>query len=620
VNLLEPDPDGVPYVFQPDARVEENPLYVIHTEQELSNRARFLGSADIRWAPLSWLSLDANVSFDRTDANRRFFLDRGFKTEGFPSGGLGEIEHDNRTITALNASVSANVIRQFGALTARTTLRSLLEQEENAFFEAHGEDLAVRGVPDLTNARSTDVQSSLQEIRATGFFAIAGFDYDNRYIFDGLVRQDGSSLFGSLERWHAYTRMSAAWRVTQERWWRWPAVNELKLRFSRGTAGGRPAFADRDEVVTINASGGVEKNTLGNPFLKPERTTETEFGLDAIVFNRLSLQLTRATSRVEDQLLSVPLSAAYGFNSQWQNAASVAGNTWEAALEAEVLRRDDKTLKFGLMFDRSRHEITSYNSNCLPVQTIAFRCPGVTLGGMFGFKWITSPGELPAVHAGSLDQFQVNDDGLLVAVGPGGSYTDGLWDSTLTIDSVPYPWGMPIQLRDSLGNPAVVRIGDSNADFSLGFSGQLRWGNLSVYALVGAQIGGHTYNRTKQRMYQWARSRDVDQAGKPDALKKPAQYYAFLYDGNNVNNQFVEPGGFVKLRELSIRYRLTPSQLRPLARLGVRGVSIAVIGRNLFTATDYSGYDPEIGSAILRLDDFVYPRFRTITASAELEF
>jgi hypothetical protein len=52
----------------------------------------------------------------------------------------------------------------------------------------------------------------------------------------------------------------------------------------------------------------------------------------------------------------------------------------------------------------------------------------------------------------------------------------------------------------------------------------------------------------------------------------------------------------------------------------VRGLSVSLIGRNLWTSTDYSGYDPEVGSATLRLDDFIYPRFRTVTGSVTIEY
>jgi hypothetical protein len=60
--------------------------------------------------------------------------------------------------------------------------------------------------------------------------------------------------------------------------------------------------------------------------------------------------------------------------------------------------------------------------------------------------------------------------------------------------------------------------------------------------------------------------------------------------------------------------------LSRLRAIGVRGLSVSLIGRNLWTSTDYSGYDPEVGTATLRLDDFIYPRFRTVTGSVTIEY
>jgi hypothetical protein len=82
----------------------------------------------------------------------------------------------------------------------------------------------------------------------------------------------------------------------------------------------------------------------------------------------------------------------------------------------------------------------------------------------------------------------------------------------------------------------------------------------------------------------------------------------------------VEDASFVKLRELSVKYRLPNSFARALARLGASQASVSLIGRNMLTFTKYKGYDPEVGSIINRVDSFSYPRYRTITGSVEINF
>jgi hypothetical protein len=183
---------------------------------------------------------------------------------------------------------------------------------------------------------------------------------------------------------------------------------------------------------------------------------------------------------------------------------------------------------------------------------------------------------------------------------------------------------MPITQRDATGSAAVVKIGDGNPDFHMGVSNNVTWRSFSAFALVDAAVGGQVYNQTTQRMYQYGRSADVDQTGKSQELKKPVDYYVALYAANDPTDYFVQPGGFLKLREMSLRYRVGGGLLRSLGRVGARGMSLGVVGRNLLTITDYRGYDPEVSDSdfptTIRLDSFGYPRYRTFTGSVTLDF
>lgn len=634
VNLREPDPDGTRFAFQPDPTgIRPNPLYKNATESDWTARGRFLGSATLRFNPLGWLGLDGNVSYDRSDRHRSFFLDRGLKSDQYQTGGPGFITLQNEFADAINASASVTLTHQVGATSVRAVFRGVMEREDNTDVTASGEQLSVVGLPDLENAQVRSVNSAVIGIRANSYFGITSVEHAGKYIVDGLVRRDGSSLFGPGERWHTYNRMSAAYRVAQEPWWPFDRVSEFKLRISRGTAGGRPTFADQYETYEIDPGGTLTKETLGNPLLKPERSTESEYGLDVLAFDRLSVQLTYARNTIRDQLILIPQFAGIGYPFQWQNAGTLTGNTFEATLEARLIAREGLSWRAGLVFDRSRHRITEFDRPCFRTG-VAYRCAGEPLGVMYGNHFLRDPSELTFVPDSLRNQFAVNDDGLLVAVGPGHTYTQGVdsafWGTTVTIGGVNYGWGLPVRQLDASGNPALVRIGNSTPNFRLGLSNEVTWRNLVVYGLVDVQFGGDAFNATKMRQYQWYRSGDEDQPGKPEELKKPPSYYAALYNGNEESDWFVEPGGFLKLRELSVRYRLPVSRVRALRSLGIQGVSLALVGRNLFTVTDYSGYDPEVrdeetetqggNNPIARVDDFDYPRFRTFTATVLIEF
>ena len=611
---IQPDPLGI----------QSNPLYILDTQDRRSQRVRTLGSMDLNYTPLEWLTFSGNASYDRSDRNSFVFIDRGVKLNNIQTdeGGPGSISYSNDLTSAVNASGSVAVIQQLGPVTARSTFRSVIEIQQNRGQDATGSNLVAEGVPRIENAITRGGSSTQSEIRSAGYFLTLGLDYDARVILDGLVRRDASSLFGPGEKWHTYYRASAAYRLAEEEWWPWPRINEFKLRASQGTAGGRPSFADQYETYTITSAGGLQKGTLGNRLLKPERSTETEVGFDAIFDNRVSLQLSYADTRTTDQLVSIPLQGPIGFSSQWQNAGTVEGHTLEGTIEAEIFRRGTTLWKVGVIGDRSRHKITEFNRACVRDETISYRCAGEDLTTMYGYQYLHSAEFLPASAKGFESHFQVNDDGLLVAVGEGKSYRDGLWGTTVNVNGVNYPWGRRIIRQDSTGQPAVVKIGSGNPDFHWGVTNRVEWRGIQLYGLVDAQVGGDIYNQTNQRMYQYYRSSDVDQVGKPAALKKPLEYYADLYNGNIIADWFVEDGSYVKLREVSARYQIPRSFMERLPISRAMGVSLSLIGRNLVTWTKYSGYDPEVGTVTNRLDSYDggYPQSRTFTGVLQLQF
>lgn len=626
VNLRLPDPDGTPFIFQPDFEGrEENPLYVLSTERNNRNRARLQGSLEGRYTPRSWLTVDGNLSFDRSDRDNNFFLDQGVKTEGFANGGPGSISRFNGITNALNASLSANLLKQLGDFTLRSTVRGMIERETNNTVNASGEIFATPGVDALNNATVRFIASNSETIRTNSFITSFAADYRGKVVLDALARLDGSSLFGPEEQENWFYRVSGAYRLSEESWF--PLQNifsEFKIRASQGTAGGRPDFNDQYETFNFVEGGGLVKANLGNRFLKPEFSKETEVGIDAIIKERYSLQISRAKQTTTDQLILIPLAGYFGYANQWQNAGTVTGNSWEGTFEAQLIRKPNFTWRAGVVADRNRNRITEFNRSCFTTNTIAFRCAGETLGNMYGFSFMRNPTQLPASVGARANEFQVNDEGYLVWVGAGNTFTEGetkrLWGTSATIGNGVYRWGQPITAVDSTGSAAVVQIGDGNPDFRFGVSNTIGWRSLQVFMLWDAQVGGDVYNQTRQRMYQYGRHTDVDQAGKPQELKKTTDYYVALYAANSPTNHFVEDASFVKLRELSVKYRLPSSFNAALGRLGASQASLSLIGRNMLTFTKYKGYDPEVGTVLNRLDSFDYPRYRTVTGSVEIIF
>jgi hypothetical protein len=156
---------------------------------------------------------------------------------------------------------------------------------------------------------------------------------------------------------------------------------------------------------------------------------------------------------------------------------------------------------------------------------------------------------------------------------------------------------------------------------------------LSLYALLSRSAGFSVYNQPLQWGFFKRMTGYYDQeADAPASEKKPLGYYDAWYSatgGLGPSSQFVEDGTFTKLREVSLNYRLPADWIASVPGLDrFSSIGMTLVGRNLFTWTDYRGYDPEVGktggdtgsAAIARVDGYTYPNFRTWTASLEFIF
>lgn len=653
-DLLAIDSTTGQVLIQPNIRDTEyqNPLYDVFYRSITDETQRFTGGALARFSPLTWFNLEGNVSYDRLDYNRQDYRPRGFQTI-LPSAAIngGTLLRRNSVTDALNLSGTATFSRSFGDLDARFQTRYLFEEANYDYFGTSGAEFTVGGVPRLDGTSQDRLSSDSYEteVKAEGYYAITNLNYSNRYILDGLIRRDGSSLFGSDQRWQTYYRLSGAWRVSEEPWFNVGALDGLKLHYSYGTAGGRPRFEAQYETYTIGAGGAPVPSVLGNSDLKPEFITEQEVGADLDFLNRFNASVVYASTTAEDQILPVPLPAPAGFTTQWQNAGTLESNTWEATLEASLIRTQDVNWSARVIYDRTRQTITELNVPCYRanglgnvqgLETTFYTCEGEALGTFYGVKFATDFDDLPA----SVDraQFQVNDDGYLVFVG-NADYTEGFsgnrWGTTSSfanpVNGAPYDWGVPIVAsttnEDGTYN-TLLRLGSTQPDYNLSFSSDFNWKGIQVYGLFDGSFGFDIYNQTRQWSLFNQRGGELDQAGKDSTLYKPVGYYSSsrgLYNALGPNSHFVEDGSFVKLRELAVRYTFGQNTLSRMPMVDrLNRVTVGLIGRNLVTWTDYSGYDPEVGysggntgSAVLnRFDRYGYPNFRTLTATVEIGF
>jgi len=638
VDILKTNPDGE-YYIQPDPRNQEeaNPVYQIANNERLSTRDRALLGSNFSWSITPQLKAVGSMSYDRSARAWKNYYPKGWLTvvpsPNYNDGNLGK---SNTSEEAINGDVGLTYATQRGDMDLIVRGRYNYESYNYNYNSGSAWKLAVGDVPQLETGSEKSVNSSNELVNSDGANVGAQIDFKDRYIVDVAVRQDRSSLFGPENQVNNYYKFSGAYRMSEEGFWGGlrGLFPEFKVRFSQGTAGVRPAFSQQYETWSV-AGGNISKSVLGNKELKPQTTTETEFGIDFSIMDRVSVEFTQSSSINEDQLLPVPLAGFYGYSSQWRNAGTLEADATELSINASVINTRDMSLTMGLNWDKYDQRITAFD---MPAYLYSAGGPKVfymknetQYASFWGTKWTRGTSELPADDQQYASQFQVNDEGFLVWVGEGNTYKDGiaktLWGKASSDMSQTYNWGRPIQYVDADSKtPKLHQIGTSVPDFGYAFNANFRFQGLTVYAMFDGQSGGNIYNRTRQWGAREAATGDVDQYQKEDGLKKPTIYYRDLYHVNAPNDFYVEDASYLKLRELAVKFNL--ASLLDMRGFGINGLNVGIVGRNLITWTDYRGYDPEVGrgggelgSAVnARVDSYTYPNYRTFSFTMDIDF
>lgn len=625
------------YFIQPDPRnaEEANPVYQIAMNERLSTRDRALLGTNFNWSITPQLKAVGSLSYDRSGRLWKNYYPKGYQTViPSPNYNDGNLNKSNSNEQSINGDVGMTYASQMGDLDLIARGRYNYESYAYTFRGGSAWNLAVGDVPQLGTGADKSVSSSNQRVNSDGFSFGAQADFKDRYILDLTFRMDRSSLFGPGNRENNYYKLSGAYRLSEEGFWGGlrGIFPEFKLRFSQGTAGVRPAFGHQYETWSV-AGGNISKGSLGNEKLKPQTTTESEFGLDFSLMDRISVEFTQSNTINKDQLLPVPLAGFYGYSSQWQNAGTLEASATELSVNASVLNTRDMSFSVGFNYDNYDQTITEFDRPSYLYSSggpkIFYMKKGAQYASFWGTKWASETIHLPKDDQAKASQFQVNDDGYLVWVGDGNTYKDGiaktLWGKTSSDLSQTYNWGRPIQYVDADGE-SIHQIGTSVPDFGYSFNGNLRVKGLTVYALFDGQSGGNIYNHTRQWGAREAATGDVDQYGKEEGLKKPTIYYRDLYHVNAPNDFYVEGATYLKLRELAVKFNV--ASVVDLRGIGINGLNFGIVGRNLLTWTDYSGYDPEVGrsggqlgSAVnARVDSYRYPNYRTFSFTMDIDF
>ena len=665
VDLTRRDAEGRLLVrpnIQGGGSQNENALYSLQNIRRLDVTNRFLGSLTAKYTPFTWLAADGNFGYDNQDVNGRQFRNRGFRTTtANPTQNNGQIfnyAQDQRSLNGATGLTVPNATPMFKDLVVSPNVRFQYLQRDFQDRIAQGTGLTVSDVEDLSNVAQTTLSASAER-RSERQLTYSGgvrMEYKEPYVLDIALRRDGNSAFGAEERWATYGRIAGTYVVSSESFWEplSEKVNLLKLIANYGTSGLAPRFNAQYETYTIGSGGRLTPLTLGNANLKPQVDKGSELGFEVGVLNAVNLTATYAQSNTENQILPVPLPAVAGFQQQWQNVGTLRNRTLELSMAFPFYQRNGVEWTGRLNYERTKTVVTrldvlpfSTGSTAQATETMFRVAEGEQLGTIYGRAFATSCNDLPeafrAQCGGAGSAYQTNSDGLLVWTGGRGldeGYTANLWNTSLPAASAPYggnlAWGHPITRIDPSGSPSYLPLGQALPKYRPSFSTNFAFKKFSAYGLLDGAIGQSVYNQSRHWSYLDFLSRDQDQTNKSVADVKPASYYyrasprgngsgvGGLYDVLGPNNFFVEDASYVKLREVNVSYRLVEA-------FGAGNWTVGLTARNLYTFTDYTGFDPEVGlngtqagsfgsSALTAVDAFTFPNLRTFSFTVSSSF
>jgi TonB-linked SusC/RagA family outer membrane protein len=423
------------------------------------------------------------------------------------------------------------------------------------------------------------------------FFGNANYNYNGEFFASGTVRRDGSSRFGTSNRWGNFFSGALAWNLMKEKWFAelLPSVSRMKIRASYGQLGNQnigdypwaSVVSNTNNYVLGSPSTPVQGYTvssLGNSNVKWETSTQKDVGVDIGILNdKLSLTVDYFDKVNSNMLVAVPLPMIGGnAKSPYINDGSV----------------QNKGFEFDLNYMNYDHKIKySFNANLATIQNKVLSIPVPIQGGRI-------------------------DDGVyatLTTVGhPIGSFygykMDGIFQNAGEIFTSAYqgPGVRPgdVKFKDINGDGVIdpndrTFLGSAIPKFTYGFSSSLSYSNFDVFILFQGSYGNKIYMQVNQDIEGFYRSfnltkRVYDQRWHGEGTSNTMPLVSWLDQPNNVkepSSRFLEDASYCRLKNLQIGYTL-PKKMA--SRLHVKNLRFYVTGNNLVTITKYPGLDPEM--------------------------
>ncbi|MCC7379062.1 MAG: TonB-dependent receptor, partial [Chitinophagaceae bacterium] len=651
-----------------------NPILLVNSEYRKKSSNVFNVYANVSWKILNNLTFKTTVGYNYSKRIDRQFSD-SLAPYAVTQGGAEPIVRldsvEAKTFTNSNVlTYSLKGIRKnhdidimLGEETydLRTESQSSLYGHFPTFtsyktaFKNLDMGTAFNGYPRLGKTRYTSLS----------FFGRINYSFKDKYLLSVNVREDGASKFGPGNKWGTFPSVSAAWRISKEKFMEHVTfINDLKLRAGFGKIGNNriqdylylTTYSNNGNVyygLNNNSINGYYPTSLVNSQLKWEATVNRNFGLDITMLNRrIDLSVDYYYNTSSDLLLNVPVASTYGYSSQLQNVGKTSNKGVDLQLSAVILRKPDNftwSANFNMSFNKNKIEQLGINQQYFyPAAswgvsgqpTDYIEQIGYPVGSMYGlvndgFYTLDDFDYNSTTGAYTLKAGVVNDAAIITVVQPGSiKFKDLNGDGFVDLNND----------RKIIGNPTPKFTGGLNQQFT--------YKNWDMSLFVNFSYGNDIYNANKIELsnaytnnanmldIMAGRWKIVDANGQTTQWVSGSTAYGVSPDriaALNSNATILQPiksagafypsswaiedGSFLRLNNITVGYSFPVSKL---TRLHMSKLRLYVTANNLAVLTSYSGYDPEVSvrnsGLTPGLDYSAYPKSRSFIFGINASF
>lgn len=487
------------------------------------------------------------------------------------------------------------------------------------------------------------------------FFGRLNYDFKSKYLFSATFRADGSSKFLDNNRWGYFPSAALAWRISSEsfmestRSW----LDDLKLRFSYGTAGNNNIKSDQTSTIWSSATTGwVNGETsywttgkqMANPDLKWETTYTRNVGLDYTLWGgKLSGTFEWYWNTTNDLLIEFPTSGS-GYDSQFRNMGKTENKGFEISVNWDAINTKDYGLSFGANIGFNKNKVLSLGM--MKEYPAGSNWASTEIGSDY---MVYVNGEVGQIYGYVSDgRYEVSDfkgfiDGKWVL-------NEGVADCSEAIGSKYLrPGAMKLKNIDGSEDNKVTTkdrriIGNTNPKHTGGFNLNARVKNFDLSANFVWSVGNDIYNANKIEytstskykyrnmidiMADGARWTNLNEDGticndptQLAAMNATTTMWSPSMEKSVLTDWAIESGSYLRLSTLSVGYTL-PKVL--LHKVGIQNLRFYATGYNLFCLTNYSGFDPEVSTRNKTaltpgVDYSAYPKSRQYVIGVNLTF